>query len=173
MRWDEIDRKKRTWLIPAEKSKNKKPHLVYLSDLANNILDECYKNSTHEDSPWIFPSINSPEKHITDAAINKAIYRQFTPEKDNPGEGKQTVQAEKHFPFKGVEKFTPHDLRRTAASHMTGLGIPRLVVSKILNHVENSVTAIYDRHTYEKEKQQALETWSSKLKALIQPDKIF
>ena len=69
--------------------------------------------------------------------------------------------------FVGIDKFTPHDLRRTTASHMTGLGTPRLVVSKILNHVENTVTAIYDRHTYEKEKQQALDAWSDKLGNLI------
>src|SRR5210317_738635 len=34
----------------------------------------------------------------------------------------------RNFRLWGVEKFTPHDLRRTAASHMTGMGIPRLVV---------------------------------------------
>jgi hypothetical protein len=33
---------------------------------------------------------------------------------------------------------------------MTSIGISRLVVSK--NHVENSVAAIYDRHSYDKEK---------------------
>ena len=32
--------------------------------------------------------------------------------------------------------FVPHDLRRTAATHMTGMGISRLVVGKILNHDE-------------------------------------
>ncbi|CAL7961422.1 hypothetical protein GAMM_220003 [Gammaproteobacteria bacterium] len=39
---------------------------------------------------------------------------------------------------------------------MTSLGISRLVVSKLLNYVENSVTAIYDRHGYDKEKKQAM-----------------
>lgn len=37
--------------------------------------------------------------------------------------------------------FRQHDLRRTAASHMTGMGVSRLVVGKILNHVEAGVTA--------------------------------
>jgi integrase len=41
--------------------------------------------------------------------------------------------------------FRGHDLRRTAASLMVGAGVPRLVVSKILNHVETGVTAVYDR----------------------------
>ena len=64
--------------------------------------------------------------------------------------------------------FVPHDLRRTAASHMTGMGIPRLVVSKILNHAEQGVTAVYDRHSYDDEKRQALEAWGHRLKAIVQ-----
>lgn len=34
---------------------------------------------------------------------------------------------------------------------MVGAGVPRLVVSKILNHVETGVTAVYDRHSYDQE----------------------
>jgi integrase len=63
--------------------------------------------------------------------------------------------------------FVPHDLRRTAASHMTSMGFPRLVVAKILNHVESSVTKVYDRHSYDAEKQQALEAWGRKVMALV------
>ena len=69
--------------------------------------------------------------------------------------------------FKNTKHFTPHDLRRTAASHMTALGVPRLVVSKLLNHVENSVTSIYDRHSYDKEKREAMDIWSVELKKII------
>jgi hypothetical protein len=50
---------------------------------------------------------------------------------------------------------------------MTGMGIPRLVVSKILNHVESGITAVYDRHSYDAEKRQALEAWGRKLEAII------
>jgi len=42
------------------------------------------------------------------------------------------------------------------------------VVSKLLNHIENSVTAIYDRHSYDKEKRLALDTWSTKLRTIIE-----
>ncbi len=50
---------------------------------------------------------------------------------------------------------------------MAALGINRLVISKILNHVENSVTAIYDRHGYNAEKRHALEVWASHLESLL------
>lgn len=35
---------------------------------------------------------------------------------------------------------------------MTGMGISRLAVKKILNHAERDVTAVYDRHSYDPEK---------------------
>ena len=38
---------------------------------------------------------------------------------------------------------------------MVGAGVSRLVVSKILNHVETGVTAVYDRHRYDREKRAA------------------
>ena len=40
---------------------------------------------------------------------------------------------------------------------MTGMGISRLTVKKILNHAERDVTAVYDRHSYDPEKRTALE----------------
>jgi len=48
-----------------------------------------------------------------------------------------------------------HDLRRTVASLMTGMGISRLTVKKILSHAARDVTAVYDRHSYDPEKPQA------------------
>jgi integrase len=62
---------------------------------------------------------------------------------------------------------TPHDLRRTAASHMTSIGISRLAVSKILNHAETGFTAVYDRHSYDAEKRAALGAWGARLEDII------
>ncbi len=46
---------------------------------------------------------------------------------------------------------------------MASLGVARLVLGKILNHIDSSVTAVYDRHSYDMEKQAALTTWSAKI----------
>jgi integrase len=143
--WDEIDLTDKWWTIPAEKAKNGLPHRVPLSPLALELL-QAAKNITG-DSPWIFPSPRAG-KHITPEAVDHALRR--------PG-----LEA---LGF----TFVPHDLRRTAASHMTGMGIPRLVVSKILNHTERGITAVYDRHSYDGEKRQALESWGRKLQAIVE-----
>jgi integrase len=66
-----------------------------------------------------------------------------------------------------VKDFRGHDLRRTAASLMAGGGVSRLVISRLLNHVETGVTAIYDRHSYDAEKRAALTWWDAKLAAIL------
>jgi integrase len=75
--------------------------------------------------------------------------------------------VKKPTPAIELEDVTPHDLRRTAASGMTALGINRLVVAKILNHVESGVTAVYDRHGYDAEKRHALDAWTSHLESIL------
>ncbi|MFZ5450919.1 MAG: tyrosine-type recombinase/integrase [Thermodesulfobacteriota bacterium] len=144
-RWDEIDFTEKWWTIPPEKAKNKLPHRVPLSPLALELLQAV--KGLSGDSPWLFPSPQT-DRHITPEAIDHALRR--------PG-----LEA---LGF----SFVPHDLRRSAASHMTGMGISRLVVSKILNHVERGVTAVYDRHSYDFEKRQALEAWDRKLRGIIE-----
>ena len=54
-----------------------------------------------------------------------------------------------------------------AASMMTASGIQRLTVAKVLNHVESGVTAVYDRHSYDKEKQKGLRSWGRQLEAIL------
>ena len=50
---------------------------------------------------------------------------------------------------------------------MTGMGIGRLVVSKLLNHVEPGVTSVYDRHSYDAEKRAALDAWGARLDEIV------
>jgi integrase len=63
--------------------------------------------------------------------------------------------------------YRAHDFRRTAASIMAGMGVPRLVIGKILNHIEPGVTKVYDRHSYDKEKQEALNAWGARLSRIV------
>jgi hypothetical protein len=65
-----------------------------------------------------------------------------------------------------LEAFTPHDLRRTAATQITKIGFG-LYVDKILNHTDQRVTAIYDQYDYSNEKKHALEAWEKNLLSII------
>jgi hypothetical protein len=50
---------------------------------------------------------------------------------------------------------------------MTAIGVLRLVVSKILNHVERGITAVYDRHSYDIDKRDALLRWDRHLTRIL------
>ena len=71
-----------------------------------------------------------------------------------------------HF---GIQPFTPHDLRRTASTMMSKLGVSRPHLKKVLSHSDGGkdVTDIYDRYEYWEEKKVALDTWSDYLRQII------
>lgn len=138
MRWSDIEED--WWTIPGELSKNRLSHRVPLTPLALSLIERAANKSE-----WVFPSpwyTDTPLKNY-----QKAFQRV-----------RKTAD---------LLDIRSHDLRRTAASHMTSIGIPRLVVSKILNHVETGVTAVYDRHSYDREKRDALARWSVHLEQLF------
>jgi integrase len=153
--WAEFDIDEPMWRIPAERSKNGKPHEVPLSDFATELLAELRSLQEDQPRPCIAPSWQSklkPNEPLSERALSRAL-------RNNIDE-----QSGKLF---GVAPFTPHDLRRSAATHMTALGIARLHVAKLLNHTDRDITSIYDRHDYGVEKRAALQTWANHLRAII------
>jgi integrase len=65
-----------------------------------------------------------------------------------------------------AEKVTPHDLRRTFSSKVTGLGFGRDGMNRITNHREGGIADVYDRHEYADENRRILETVSASIMAL-------
>lgn len=61
----------------------------------------------------------------------------------------------------------PHDLRRTAATTVSRLGHGRIVISKLLNHVDSSVDGIYDRWGYMPEKLKALDDLWTEVQRIV------
>jgi integrase len=64
-----------------------------------------------------------------------------------------------------VRRFTPHDLRSTARSHLAALGVPVIVAERCLNHSLGGLLSIYDQHDYLTERRAALEHWTDFLVA--------
>jgi integrase len=139
--WDEINCDAATWTIPPTLSKNGYEHSVPLSPLAMQLFSEARESAGQ--ASWVFPSTRDRTKSLSETTVNHAL-------------ASCTNELQ-------LSHFTPHDLRRSAASHMASLGVPRLIISKILNHRETGVTAVYDRHTYDDEKRDALERWADHL----------
>ncbi|HEV2189181.1 MAG TPA: tyrosine-type recombinase/integrase [Stellaceae bacterium] len=138
MRWDQISNG--WWTIPGEVAKNGLAHRVPLSEPVLALLDAI--RPLGSGSEWVFPGAD--------------------------GEGHRVAVHKAHTRVRrccGIS-FVPHDLRRTAASYMTGMGISRLAVAKILNHVEAGITAVYDRHSYDAEKRAALDAWARRVEEI-------
>jgi integrase len=142
MHWDDVDLETGWWTIPADVAKNGLAHRVPLSAPAQDVL-RALQETTGSIS-WVFPSPWRRGTHFIN--IRKSAIRLRT--------------------FSEVD-FVPHDLRRTVASRLTSLGFPRLTVSKVLNHAEVGVTRVYDRHSYDAEKREALEAWGRKVMELV------
>jgi len=142
MRWRDIEDGV-WWVIPAEVAKNGEPNRVYLSPQAREILGELHQH-TPGASPWALESPRKPGTHLTTIkTATQSILRRTE-----------------------MRPWSPHDLRRTAASKMRAMGVTRLVVQGILNHKDRSVTAIYDRYGADPEKQQALTDWGRRVEEI-------
>jgi integrase len=79
------------------------------------------------------------------------------------------MKAELDVLLPGMQPWVIHDLRRTAASGMAGLGTAPHVIEACLNHqsgVIRGVTATYNRFNYASEKRAALDLWGAHVAAL-------
>jgi integrase len=141
MQWAEIDLDSGWWTIASERAKNELSHRVPLFGEALAIIRQL-RDTAKADAVNVFPGPRG-----------KAI--------SNPQKWVKRVRDATKIDFKY------HDLRRTAASDMAGIGVQRLVISKLLNHAEQGVTAVYERHGYDSEKRAALEKWDGRLNQII------
>jgi integrase len=71
----------------------------------------------------------------------------------------------------GVKGWRLHDLRRTMATGLQGLGVRLEVTEAILNHVSGSragIVGIYQRHEWAVEKRAALAAWGAHVEAIVE-----
>ncbi|MFH4691549.1 tyrosine-type recombinase/integrase [Vibrio alginolyticus] len=141
-RWEAIDWQQKTLLITLDISKNKRPHLIPLTDSALVVLERQRLNN---DSEFIFPHRFNANNHIRLDSLSQGIarYREASPH---------------------IKPFTPRDLRRTCKTLMGEIGISKSLRDRLQNHALNDVSSKhYDRYEYLPEKRIALESWEQKL----------
>jgi integrase len=162
--WKEFDFKAKWWTIPAKKAKNKQTHRVPLTPMAIEILNEVRQVTGEYQFVFASPvgaTKRNPRKQvgsspILGSSVDHALRDNLT---DDPKTNRINIFKLNHF--------TPHDLRRTAASMMTRAGVQRLTVKKILNHADREITAVYDRYEYDNEKQKAMQIWDRQLTSIL------
>ena len=149
MRWTDLDLETGWWTIPTEIAKNGLAHRVFLAPAVVTILRGLSRTAGESASA----KCNFPAASSTDGAVFRGIV--------GPRHRRPILIG---LP---VDNFQPKDLRRTASSLMTGGGVPRETVKRVLNHVERDITAVYDRYSYDPEKRQALLWWAARLDAIV------
>ena len=138
LKWRNIDLIKQIIEIPTTVSKNKKIHLVPLTNNAVTVLEQLHNLTGHTE--YLFPNRSDQSKPMPTTSLSQAIKRYR--EKEN------------------IEEFVPKDFRRTCKTKMGELGISKDIRDKLHNHAQNDVsTKHYDRYDYMKEKRQALKIW--------------
>jgi integrase len=140
-KWDEIDLRARVWTLPRGRTKNAKQHTVHLSDQASDVL-----TGTKKLGKFIF------------SRTGEYPFQQFSSAK------RQLDQ------LSGVTGWRLHDLRRTCVSGMAKLGIAPHVADKILNHQSGTISgvaAVYQRHDFLAERNDALEQWAAHVVGLV------
>jgi integrase len=153
MHTSEIDRAKRLWTLPGERTKNHLTHTVPLSETALELIDSALALAGKK-AGYLFPSPRDSKIPVTKGSLTKAFGL--------------LVDARR------IVDVRLHDLRRTAATHLTGerIGVPRFIVSRVLNQVSDTggaaiVTKVYDRNQYLSEKRRALEAWAALLPEIV------
>jgi len=146
-RWRDIDLDRDVWTM--RETKNGEPHDVMLPQQAVELLR--YRQGI--DKIFVFPSPRGCQ-HVAQKALGLAQYTA------RHAAGHKPVEDPIEVPW------TVHDLRRTVATGLARLGCPRVVQDRVLNHVDTSVGAIYDRHGYDGEARAWLQKWADYMDAL-------
>ena len=145
MKWSELDISKGTLSLPKERVKNKRQHVVPLSELALTIIAQV------------------PQRLHRDHLFGGRGRRGFT----NWAVGKRELDRS----LAGrVAPWRVHDLRRTVATRMADLGVLPHIVETALNHVsghKGGIAGVYNRSLYEGEVRAALILWADHVRAIV------
>lgn len=158
--WKHVDFDDATWFIPVENVKGtrgkKQEHRVYLSRFALGQFKALHAlTGGHR---WCFPSRDG-ELHLDLKTISKQVG-------DRQQRFKERVKLKRRchddsLVLSGGRNgaWTPHDLRRTAATMMQALGVSPDVIDRCQNHVlaGSKVRRHYLKHEYATETREA---WS-------------
>jgi integrase len=128
------------WIIPGSRTKNKREHVVPLSE-------------------WVMSLLPNSKTDLVFTTTGKTPISGWSKFKD---------RLDKQLP--DLPHWTFHDLRRSAVTGMAELGVQPHVIEAVVNHQSGTragVAATYNRATHKAEKRAALERWANHVEALV------
>jgi len=157
MRYTSLKLDEGVWQMEMGETKNRTMHRVPLNRYALVLIEQVrpYTGS----SPYVFGATRAfkvprkPSKSLKPfgkTAFSQAVRRS----RDDLG----------------IENICPHDLRRTGATWITAVGLPKLYARLMLNHSdgERDVTGeVYVQYSYDFEKKRAAQVWAFVLDQIV------
>jgi len=135
--WAEIDFDLSLWVIPAERMKAKREHVVPLSKQALEILEVMRPLSANRQ--YVFPSRNDPKQPMNSQTANAAL---------------------KRIGYGG--KLVAHGLRSIASTALNEANFNPDVIESALAHTDkNEVRRAYNRSTYLEQRKDMMSWWGT------------
>ncbi len=129
-KWEHVDLTALIWTVPKSKTSSE-PFRIPLSKPVAGWLTRLRELA--RSSAWVLPSPNGK------APRTASSIRDVLRDRDI-----------------GIRKFSPHDLRSTARSHLAQLGVNPEIAERCLNHHVPGLVGIYDKHDRFDERRRAL-----------------
>lgn len=174
--WKHVDFDNTTWSIPAENVKStrgrRQEHRVYLSQFAFENFKSLHAHTGNQ--CWCFPSRDG-KLHLDLKTISKQVG-------DRQQRFKQRVKLKRRchddsLVLSGGDngEWTPHDLRRTAATMMQALGVSPDVIDRCQNHVlaGSKVRRHYLKHEYAAETREAWARLGGAIEAILRGSRVY
>ena len=142
--WKEFDLEAKTWSIPVERMKMRRPHKKPLSNAAVGVLKDLQTLTGHRD--LVFPSYQSPRRPMSENTLNHALRRM--------GYDKTQVTA--------------HGFRASASSLLneSGKWNPDAIEAELAHVGADEVRKAYHRASYWDERVLMAEWWSNEISLL-------
>lgn len=162
MQWEELTLENGVWQLPANRTKNRQAHTVYLSQIAIDLINDLKKLTGQ--SKFVF---DNGAGHIHPDSLTSAVNR-LIKVPNNPKKMKKANSA----PLSDMKSFSIHDVRRAAATAWGEyLKVKPHVIEQMLNHQPlNKLIAIYQRATYAEEQKSAWLAWGEMVEHQIACD---
>ena len=142
-KWSDFDLEQGLWLLNAD-NKTGRELAIPLSKQAITYLHELKVFACG--SPFLFPARvirqNQRFGHVSPDTLNVALTR---------------------LELADIEHFTVHDMRRTARTHLSILGIPSDIAERALNHTIKGMEANYNQYQFLPQRKEALDKWADYL----------
>ena len=152
--WSEVDAANAVLRLPADRTKNGRPHDVHLSDMALAVIEARPRRLERD---FVFGMTG--QRGFNSWGIEKRLLDQ------------RIAEARRSANVKAMAPWRLHDLRRTVATRLGDLGVQPHIVEACLNHqsgAKRGVAGVYNKSPYERETKTAMALWADHVRSIVE-----